>query len=158
MHWNYVSLVMPAAVAGALLTRSYTNATLQETIDDRVGRKTDNNDKPDEGDVMDVDSGDGSTEEEVDDDVIPAARKTMGWRQFRTLQVLWSVIVEGDPTPKRLYSFRVDPEKLAAAVEYLMTVLHVLPGQYRSVKLDGQVINNLLRLHVLVARGWLAQR
>ena len=84
-------------------------------------------------------------EEEEEDDAIPKARKTIGWRRFRTLRALWDIVVNGDPIPKRLYSFRVDQEKLDAAAEYLMAVLHVLPGRCRSVKLDktGPAINNL---------------
>ena len=138
-----------AAVAGALLARSYTNATLQEIIDDRVGKKSDRGNVSSTSDAIEADSADAvsdenAAEDEVEDgDNIPVSRKVVGWRRFRTLRALWKIIVEGDPIPGRLYSFRVDPDKLATAVEYLMTVLHVLPGRCRSVKFDGQVINNL---------------
>ena len=138
-----------AAVTGSLLARSYTNDTLQEMIDDRVGCTSGDEDDEGDGDsgtndgvsAMDADAGD--KDEDDDDDGILPARKTMGWRRFGRLRALWNIIVNGDPIPQRLHSFRVDPVKLARATECLMTVLHVLPGRSRSVKLDGQVINNL---------------
>ena len=128
-----------AAVAGSLLAKSYTNADLQEMINARVGHS--DNEENEESNGMDIEGEDAGSGGE--DDGIRRARKTMGWWRFRTLRNLWGVIVEGKPIPRRVYSFRVDPEKLARATEYLMTVLHVLPGRSRSVKLDDQVISNL---------------
>lgn len=69
--------------------------------------------------------------------------KEIGRKKYASLRKIFRDIKLGLPLPLYNYSYRVSPEKLASAVQYIQSNLQVKPGQSRSMTIGGNVLHGL---------------
>jgi hypothetical protein len=64
---------------------------------------------------------------------VKGSRKLIGRRKYTSLRKVFTVIQAGNSPPRQEYTYRVPPEIVIGALEYVMNALQVVPGASRNI-------------------------
>jgi hypothetical protein len=64
---------------------------------------------------------------------VKRSHKIIGRSKYTSLRKAFTIIEAGNAPPRQEYTYRVPPEVVIGALEYIMNALQVVPGASRNV-------------------------